>query len=97
MKLSVPCSHEERAAIMSEHKGDELSATGRHRAWTGETTGPVVRAGTAKDPQRTWLERGSQPGNSRHAAITRSLNSWSNYKSWTDKVRSNWDKDKGGK
>ena len=32
-----------------------------------------------------------------HAAITRSLNSWSNYKSWTDKVRSNWDKDKGGK
>jgi hypothetical protein len=36
--------------------------------------------------------------NSRHAAITRSLNSWSNYKSWTDKVRSTWDKDnKGGK
>jgi hypothetical protein len=85
---------------MSEHKVDELTATGRHRAWTGETTGTVVRAGTspAKDPQRNWLERGSQTSsNSRHAAITGSLNSWSNYKSWTDKVRSNWDKDKNGK
>ena len=85
---------------MSEHKGDELTATGRHRAWTGETTGSVVRAGTAKEPQpqRNWLDRGAQTGsNSRHSAITRSLNSWSNYKSWTDKVRSNWDKDKGSK
>ena len=89
---------------MSEHKGDELSATGSHRVWTGETAGSVVRAGAPRDPQRNWLERAhpgsvpaSQPANSRHAAITRSLNSWSNYKSWTDKVRSTWDKDKGGK
>ena len=88
---------------MSEHKGDELSATGTHRAWTGETAGPAVRAGAPRDPQRNWLERAHdrprrhQPANPRHAAITRSLNSWSNYKSWTDKVRSNWDKDKSGK
>ena len=88
---------------MSEHKGDELSATGSHRVWTGETAGSVVRAGAPRDPQRNWLDRAgsvpaSQPTNSRHAAITRSLNSWSNYKSWTDKVRSTWDKDpKGGK
>ena len=89
---------------MSEHKGDELSATGSHRAWTGETTGPVVRTGAPRDPQRNWLERAhptsvpaTLPANPRHAAITRSLNSWSNYKSWTDKVRSNWDKDKNGK
>jgi hypothetical protein len=89
---------------MSEHKGDELSATGSHRAWTGETTGSVVRAGAPRDTQRNWLDRAhaanvpaSQPANSRHAAITRSLNSWSNYKNWTDKVRSNWDKDKNGK
>ena len=64
--------------------------------------GPVVRAGAPRDPQRNWLDRAHPssppPANSRHAAITRSLNSWSNYKSWTDKVRSNWDKDnKGGK
>jgi hypothetical protein len=89
---------------MSEHKGDELSATGSHRVWTGETSGSVVRAGSPRDTQRNWLDRAhagsapaNQPANSRHAAITRSLNSWSNYKSWTDKVRSSWDKDKGGK
>ena len=85
---------------MAEHKGDELSATGSHRAWTGESVGPAVRAGAPRDPQRNWLERAhpaSLPANPRHAAITRTLYSWSNYKSWTDKVRSNWDKDKSGK
>lgn len=85
---------------MSEHKGDDLSATGSHRAWTSESVGPVVRAGAPRDPQRNWLDRAhpsTQPANPRHAAITRSLNSWSNYKSWTDRVRSNWDKDKSGK
>ena len=78
---------------MTEPKVDEMTATGRHRAWTGENAGAVVRAGNPREPQRNWLER-SQPSNSRHAAITRSLHTWSNYKSWTDKVRSTWDKDK---
>ncbi len=76
----------------TNHGGDELTATGRHRAWTGET-GAVVRAGGAAREGHNWLERG-QPANPRHAAITRSLYSWSNYKNWTDKVRGNWDKDK---
>jgi len=80
---------------MSEHKRDDLLATGVHHAWTGEPAGSAVRAGTpSRDPQRNWLERGAQPANPRHAAITRSLYSWSNYKSWTDKVRNSWDKDK---
>lgn len=89
---------------MSEHKSDELSATGSHRVWTGETSGSAARVAAPRDPQRNWHDRAahagtapSQPANSRHAAITRSLNSWSNYKNWTDKVRSNWDKDKSGK
>jgi hypothetical protein len=96
---------------MSEHKRDDLLATGAHKAWVGEpgrrdpgfpptgfpatgmpATGSVVRAGAPRDPQRNWLDR-STPSNPRHAAITRSLNSWSNYKSWTDKVRNSWDKD----
>ena len=87
---------------MSEHKGDELSATGSHRAWTGETAGPVgacrsaARSAAQLARSRPSVGR-TQPANPRHAAITRSLNSWSNYKSWTDKVRSNWDKDKSGK
>jgi hypothetical protein len=89
---SIPCSPKE-STIMSEHKPDELTATGTHRAWTGEP-GSVVRAGVAKDAQRNWLDRGTQPANPRHAAITRSLYNWTNYKNWTDKVRSNWDKDK---
>lgn len=82
---------------MSERKSDEMMATGVHRAWVGETSGSVVRAGAARDPQRNWLDRTQPPSNPRHAAITRSLYSWSNYKSWTDKVRSSWDKDKSGK
>jgi hypothetical protein len=79
---------------MSEPKGDELTATGTHRAWVGETSNSVVRAGKpARDIERSWLDR-AQPSNSRHGAITRSLHSWSNYKSWTDKVRHSWDKEK---
>ena len=83
---------------MSEHKGDELTATGRHRAWVGESGSSTVRTtAPVRDAQRNWLDRSQQPSNSRHAAITRSLNNWNNYKSWTDKVRNNWDKDKSGK
>ena len=79
---------------MSEHNGDELTATGRHRAWVGEAGRTQVHSSTpSRDTQRNWLER-SQPSNSRHGAITRSLNTWNNYKSWTDKVRNGWEKDK---
>jgi hypothetical protein len=79
---------------MTDHKRDEMLVTGAHRAWVGEPTGPVVRAGnTARDPQRNWLDR-TQPANPRHAAITKSLYSWSNYKSWSDKVRNTWEREK---
>lgn len=86
---------------MTEQKIDEFSATGAHRAWVGEgTQRSSVRAGAERrDPPRGWLER-STPSNPRHAAITRSLYSWSNYKSWTEKVRNDWkkdEKDKGSK
>lgn len=27
----------------------------------------------------------------RHAAITRNLYTWSNYKNWAEKMRTNWD------
>jgi|HigsolmetaAR201D_1030396.scaffolds.fasta_scaffold00890_5 hypothetical protein len=74
---------------MSEHKGDDLLATGTHRAWTGEPVGSVLRGNT---PHDNWIER--PKASSRHGAITRSLYSWSSYKNWTEKVRSNWDKDK---
>ena len=84
-----------------DHQGDEITATGRHRAWTGESPAPwcvpgllAIRSATGSTVACTDADTSL---NSRHAAITRSLHTWSNYKSWTDKVRSNWDKDKSGK
>lgn len=76
---------------MTEPKIDELSSTGRHRAWTRDSFGPIVRAGSRQELQQSWLDR-KQTANSRHAAIMRSLGNWSSYKSWTDKVRHDWDK-----
>jgi hypothetical protein len=79
---------------MTEHKPEDFLATGSHHAWTGEAANPVIHSGREpREGQDNWLER-TPPANPRHAAITRSLYSWSNYKSWTDKVRNNWNKDK---
>jgi len=39
-----------------------------------------------------WMER-MQRGRGRHAAISRNLSTWSNYKNWADKVRGSWDAD----
>jgi len=79
---------------MTEHKGDELTTTGTHRAWVGEASAPIARAGApVRDLRRNWLER----SNPRHAAITRSLYSWNNYKSWTDKVKHSFDREKDKK
>ena len=36
-----------------------------------------------------WLEH-MQRTRTRHAAITRNLYTWSNYKSWADKMRLDW-------
>jgi hypothetical protein len=79
---------------MSERKSDDLMATGAHKQWTGEQPSSVVRAGTvAPEAPRSWLSR-TQPANPRHATITRSLYSWSNYKNWTEKVKNSWEREK---
>ena len=39
-----------------------------------------------------WLEH-MQRTRTRHAAITRNLYTWSNYKSWADKMRIDWKDD----
>lgn len=43
----------------------------------------------------SWLERtqprGARASPGRHTAITRTLYSYSSYKSWADKVRTSWD------
>jgi hypothetical protein len=55
--------------------------------------GKPARGGSGWDSYSSWLSRGQKP-NGRHAAITKSLYTWSNYKIWADKVRSSWDDDK---
>lgn len=39
-----------------------------------------------------WLEH-MQRSRTRHAAITRNLYTWSNYKSWAEKMRIDWKDD----
>ena len=39
-----------------------------------------------------WLEQ-MQRSRTRHAAITRNLYSWSNYKSWAEKMRNDWQRE----
>jgi hypothetical protein len=82
---------------MSNSKPDELSATGTHRAWVGEGVAPRSPVRTPGEPlaaDRSWLERSAPPSNTRHGAITRSLYSWSNYKSWTEKMKGSFDPEK---
>ena len=42
------------------------------------------------DAYATWLDR-MQRARARHAAITKNLYTWSNYKSWADKMKDSWD------
>src|ERR1700752_2251210 len=51
-----------------------------------KTPGPA----DAADPYANWLDR-MQRARARHAAITKNLYTWSNYKSWADKMRDNWE------
>src|SRR5215469_2335503 len=44
------------------------------------------------DPYSNWLDR-MQRARARHAAITKNLYTWSNYKSWADKMRDSWEAD----
>jgi hypothetical protein len=40
----------------------------------------------------SWLDR-MQRARTRHAAITRNLYTWSNYKNWADQVKGSWEPD----
>jgi hypothetical protein len=83
---------------MTEPNSDTLSATGKHRAWVGERLGEAapLRSNTSRDVARTLTSRpqDAAPGNARHAAITKRLSNFPSYKSWAEKVKSNWQKDK---
>ncbi len=59
----------------------------------GATDGSPSAEGSAEAYAR-WLQH-MQRTRGRHAAITRNLYTWSNYKTWADKVRTSWDPDSG--
>ncbi len=59
---------------------------------TARTESAAPTAGTAQDPYGKWLDR-MQRARARHAAITKNLHTWSNYKSWAEQVKDSWDED----
>lgn len=51
---------------------------------------PAAGPPGGQDPYGNWLDR-MQRARARHAAITRNLHTWSNYKSWAEQVKDSWD------
>jgi hypothetical protein len=53
-----------------------------------ETLAPGKPSGAADnaDPYASWLDR-MQRARARHAAITKNLYTWSNYKNWAERMR----------
>ncbi len=72
---------------MSDSKTYKAEAATERRA-IDEGTPP--RKAEGWEAYSSWLNRIQKTGG-RHAAITRNLYSWNNYKNWADKVRGNWD------
>ena len=72
--------------MSSSDRGRGDSATGRHEvAPAGKSS-----SGTDADPYANWLDR-MQRARARHAAITKNLYTWSNYKCWADRVKDTWE------
>lgn len=53
---------------------------------SGSTPAPA----DSPDAYPNWLDR-MQRARARHAAITKNLYTWSNYKNWAEKMRDNWE------
>lgn len=57
-----------------------------------EAPADKLAAPSGAEAYARWLEH-MQRTRTRHAAITRNLYTWSNYKSWADKMRVDWKDD----
>lgn len=57
-----------------------------------KTPGPA----DAADPYANWLDR-MQRARARHAAITKNLYTWSNYKNWADRMKGSFEDEPAGK
>jgi len=51
--------------------------------------GAAAAVPVGNSPYVNWADR-MQRTRGRHAAITRNLYTWSNYKNWTEKVKDSW-------
>lgn len=81
---------------MVDRKADDPAAPAGSRVWLGDDAGGKPKGPLPRerwDGSRNWLNR-APPSNARHAAITGPLHSWSSYKTWADRVKNSWDKDK---
>ena len=47
-------------------------------------------AADASDPYASWLDR-MQRARARHAAITKNLYTWSNYKNWAERMKGSFE------
>ena len=68
-------------------RGDSPGARPETTTSTAKTPGTSA---DAADPYSNWLDR-MQRARVRHAAITKNLYTWSNYKNWADKMRDSWE------
>jgi hypothetical protein len=57
-----------------------------------KTPGPA----DAADPYANWLDR-MQRARARHAAITKNLYTWTNYKNWADRMRDSFEDEPAAK
>ncbi len=74
--------------MSSSDRGRGDAPSSRHEPVAAGTTPPG--SPDASDPYANWLDR-MQRARARHAAITKNLYTWSNYKTWADKMRDNWE------
>ena len=57
-----------------------------------ETAAPMTPPLVGSEDYGSWLDR-MQRARTRHAAITRNLYTWSNYKNWADQVKGSWEQE----
>lgn len=68
-----------------------MSSSDKVREGGPVPAGPAPSRGEA-DPYANWLDR-MQRARVRHAAITKNLYTWANYKSWTERVKGSWEEE----
>ena len=72
-----------------------MSSSFRERGVPPAAREQTAGKGTAASPSTpfpNWLER-MQNVRARHDAITRNLNTWSNYKNWAERMRTSWNEE----